>query len=91
MSCSYVTDFLKKTHLKYNRCTVFLNFLSAYKKLARILVKSVAFFFFFFCVKLEMFISETRFIRFTLRATNFTKINFLLLQAFDNVKSYRPS
>jgi hypothetical protein len=38
---------------------VFWNFLSAYKKLARILVKSEGFFFVY--IRLEMFISETGF------------------------------
>jgi len=58
MSSSYTTDFLKKK-LKYNRGTGFWNFLSAYKKLARNLGKSAGFF--FVCIRLQMFISETGF------------------------------
>lgn len=86
MPSSYTTHFLKHKNLKYNRCTVFWNFLSAYKKLARNLVKSEGFF--FVCIRLVMFISETGFRCFTL---NFTTSNVLLLQTSDNVKSYRPS
>jgi hypothetical protein len=59
MPSSYTTDSLQKKKLGYNRGTVFWNFLSAYKKLARNLVKSVGFF--FVCIRLEMFVSQTGF------------------------------
>jgi len=68
--------------LKYNRCTGFWNFLSAYKKLARNLVKSAGFF--FVCIRLEMFISETGFRSFA--QTNVNTSNVLLLRTFDDVK-----